>query len=297
MRHTLWLFLLALSLLTGPTSWAQTPAAPPAAPSRTMDVWPGLAPGEQTQQTGTATEGGGVTRLGDVTRPQLLLFPAPGRGPHPTVMVCPGGGYSILAIDLEGTEIAQWLNGLGFTAAVLYYRVPNKRDGAFADGQRAISLLRSRAVEFGIDPHRLGVLGFSAGGHLSARLACGYGTRSYPPIDAVDKASPRPDFAALIYPAYLLDPTGVPAPEVQPHAGMPPTFLTQTQDDPYLDAPAYATALQDAGVPTQTAFFALGGHGYGLRASPDKPVHRWAAEAAAWLQQVTQRPKAPAAKK
>ena len=237
MRHTLWLFLLALFLLTGLPSWAQTPPTPPATPSRTLDVWPGLAPGEQTQQTGTATPGGGITRLSDVTRPQLLLFPALGRGPHPAVMVCPGGGYSILAIDLEGTEIAQWLNGLGFTAAVLYYRVPNKRDGAFQDGQRALSLLRSRATEFGIDPHRLGVLGFSAGGHLSARLACGYGTRSYTPIDAADKASPRPDFAALIYPAYLLDPTGVPAPEVRPHAGMPPPFSPRPRTTPISTPP------------------------------------------------------------
>ena len=218
-------------------------SAPPQVTPMIIDVWPSLAPGETTRETGTSETTGGVTRLTDITQPRLLLYPAAGKGPHPAVMVCPGGAYSILAIDLEGTEIAHWLNGLGFTVAVLQYRVPNKREGAFQDGQQALSLLRSRARELGIEPHHLGVLGFSAGGHLCARLAC-----------ATEPRDARPDFAGLIYPAYLLDAAGVPAPEVKPHAGMPPLFLMQTQDDPYLDAPAYATALQDVGVPTTTAF-------------------------------------------
>lgn len=190
-------------------------------------------------------------------------------------------------MDLEGTEIAQWLNGLGFTAAVLEYRVPNKRAGAFQDGQRALSLLRERAVELGIDPHHLGVLGFSAGGHLAARLASGFGTRANAPIDAADKAGVRPDFALLIYPAYLLEAMGQANDPVKPHADMPPMFLTQTMDDGFLDAPEYATELEDAGVPTRVAFYATGGHGYGLRSPKDKPVHGWTDEAAAWLKEQT----------
>lgn len=240
----------------------------------TIDVWPGLAPGETTRDTGTSETTDGVTRRTGITQPRLLLYPAAGHGPHPAVLVCPGGGYSISAMDLEGTEVAHWLNGLGFTAAVLEYRVPGKRDGAFQDGQQALTLLRSHAKELGIDPHHLGVLGFSAGGHLCARLAC-----------ASEPSPARPDFAALIYPAYLLDAAGLPAPEVKPHAGMPPLFLTQTQDDPYLDAPAYAAALRDAGVSTTAAFYSQGGHGYGLRLPPHEPAHAWAAEAAEWLKQ------------
>lgn len=243
-----------------------------AAPPTVIDVWPGLAPGETTREPGKSETSGGVTLLGNVTQPRLLLYPAAGQGLHPAVMVCPGGGYSMLSMDLEGTEIAHWLNGLGFTAAVLEYRVPGKREGAFQDGQQALTLLRSRAKELGIDPHHLGVLGFSAGGHLCARLAC-----------AAEPREARPDFAALIYPAYLLGTAGLPALEVKPHTGMPPLFLMQTQDDPYLDAPAYATALRDVGVSTTTAFYAHGGHGYGLRLPPEQPAYAWAAEAASWL--------------
>ena len=255
----------------------------------TVDVWPGLAPGETTRDVGKTEKSGGILRMSDVTRPQLLVFAAPGAGSHPAVMVCPGGGYSILALDLEGTEIAQWLNGLGITAAVLEYRVPDKREAALADAQRALSLLRSRSRAFGIDPRRLGVLGFSAGGHLAARLSVGSAVRAYAPIDAVDRADDRPDFTLLLYPAYLLDGAGRIAPEVKPHTEMPPTFLTQTMDDPFLDAPEYASALEAVGVQTRGAFYAAGGHGYGLRATQDKPVHEWPDEAAAWLRRLTRR--------
>jgi acetyl esterase/lipase len=242
----------------------------------TVNVWPGLAPGETTSSPGRVTDdrSGGVSRLTDVTQPQLHLYPASGTGPHPTVVVCPGGGYGILAADLEGSEVARWLNTLGFTAAVLDYRVPNKREAAFQDGQQALSLLREHAADYDIDPHHLGVLGFSAGGHLAARLA------------ATGQADARPDFALLIYPAYLIDKaTGSPAAEVRPTAGMPPVFLMQTRDDPYLDAPAYAAALQAAGVPAHAVIYDTGGHGYGLRLHADQPAHAWSDEAAAWLKQ------------
>lgn len=282
MNVFLFLFLCAALLLAQPVLAENSPL--------TINVWPGLAPGESASQTGTSKTEGGVTRMSDVTQPQLLVFRPEGKAPHPAVMVCPGGGYGILATDLEGTEVAQWLNGLGYVAAVLHYRVPGKREGAIQDAQRALSLLRSRAGEFGIDPGRLGVLGFSAGGHLSARLAAGYAKRTYTAIDAVDSVSCRPDFALLIYPAYLMDKdTGQPAPEVQPQAGMPPVFLMQTLDDPYLDVPAYAKALQAAGVENRAVTYDKGGHGYGLRLPADQDAHAWAAEAAAWLRQHTAR--------
>ena len=275
--------LILLALLTRPA-----PAAPT---STTMNLWPGLAPGEQTSNTGRAEEDtqSHITRLSDVTCPQLTIFrPDKGRS-RPAVVVCPGGGYQILATDLEGTEIAHWLNSQGIVAAVLFYRVPNKRDAAFQDVQRAVSLVRARAKEFGVDRSRVGVMGFSAGGHLSARLAAGYATRAYAPVDKADRLSCRPDFALLIYPAYLIDKaTGRPAPEVQPHLGMPPVFLAQTRDDPYLDAPAYANVLTAAHVPNRCVIYDVGGHGYGLRLPPDQPAHQWSDEAATWLgEQVT----------
>ena len=242
----------------------------------TRNLWPGLAPGETTSDPGQVDpdHGGNVTRLTHVTCPQLLVYGLAGKSSHPAVLVCPGGAYSILAADLEGSEVAQWLNTLGYVAVVLHYRVPDKREAAFQDVQRAMSVLRSRSKEFGIDPNHLGVLGFSAGGHLSARLA------------VTDKANCRPDFALLIYPAYLIDKaTGQPAPEVAPHAGMPPMFLMQTEDDPLFDVPAYAAALEKAGAPTRCVIYPTGGHGYGLRLAPDQPAHAWPAEAAAWLHQ------------
>jgi acetyl esterase/lipase len=261
--------------------------APPAEP-QVVNVWPGLAPGETTSDPGKVTDdhGGNITRLGDITCPQLIIFRPDDNQPHPAVMVGPGGGYGILASDLEGTEIAIWLNTLGYTAAVLHYRVPNKREGAFQDAERAMSLLRYRAKEFGIDPNHLGVLGFSAGGHLSARLACGFAKRAYTPIDKIDEVSCRPDFAVLIYPAYLIDKnTGLPAPEVQPQHDTPPMFLSQTEDDPFLDAPDYAKALDAAGVPNHAVIYPKGGHGYGLRTADGQPSHPWWNEAATWIEQ------------
>lgn len=274
-------YILATTLILLPLLMAAASPAP-----SVLDVWPGLAPGEKTANLGTITvdHSDDVTRVTDVTKPQLHLYPCAGAGAHPAVLVCPGGGYSILAADKEGSDIAKWLNTLGYTAAVLYYRVPNNREGAIQDAQRAISLLRSRAQKFDIEPDHLGILGFSAGGHLAARTAASYGDRTYTPLGAIDRVSCRPDFALLIYPAYLMDKeTGEPATEVTPHSGMPPFFLTQTKDDPYLDAPAYSAALTKVGIANECVIYPTGGHGYGLRLPADAPAHAWADAAAAWL--------------
>jgi acetyl esterase/lipase len=250
-----------------------------------IPVWPGNAPSETTASPGTMGDtSGNVLRLTDVTAAQLFVYPLKKGTTGPAVLVCPGGAYKILATDLEGSEIAQWLNKLGYVAAVLHYRVPDKRDGALQDAQRALSLLRARAGDFGIDPAKLGLMGFSAGGHLSARVAASDGKRAYAPIDAVDRQSFRPNFLMLIYPAYLLgqDADGL-APEVEPVPDLPPTFLAQTRDDALLCTPTYAKALENKGDPVENHVYASGGHGYGLRAKPEVPASQWSTAAAHWL--------------
>lgn len=269
-------------------------------PPKPLRIWPRLAPGETQRSRGDFTHEvggryGAIGKLANISEPELIFYPAAGpKQLQPTVLVCPGGGYYIVTTDIEGREIALWLNGLGCNAAVLHYRVPHadiptpaRRMPALEDAQRAMSLLRAQAQALRIDPHRLGVIGFSAGGHLAARLACG-GARAYPAVDAVDTAGFRPDFALLIYPAYLWDTAANrPAPEVAPTAQMPPMFLMQTRDDEFLDADLYAAALQEQGAQTACRICAAGGHGYGLRLPPKLPAHSWAAEAAAWLQRQT----------
>ena len=266
-------------------------------------VWPGLAPGETASYRGdlaheTGGRYGAITKLSNVSEPELIFYPAAGpKQPRPTLLVCPGGGYYIVTTDIEGSEIALWLNGLGFNAAVLHYRVPGadipvpaRRAPALEDAQRAMSLLRASAATLGIDPHRLGVIGFSAGAHLAARLSCG-GARAYTPVDAADTEGFRPDFALLIYPAYLWDnAANRPAPEVAPAALMPPLFLMQTRDDEFFDADLYAAALEKSGAHAECRIYAEGGHGYGLRLPPNLPAQAWASEAAAWLHKQTTGP-------
>ena len=253
----------------------------------TLSVWPGLAPGETTALPGQVCDDrDGVTRLTGVTGAEMLVYGAAPEEARPAVIVCPGGGYEILATDLEGAEIASWLNTLGYVAAVLHYRVPGSRDGALQDGQRAVSLLRARASEFGINPACLSVMGFSAGGHLAVRLAVAGISRAYARIDSVDDASCRPDFVLAIYPAYLISSAnGRPTPEVKPHPAMPPVFLAQSLDDTHFCTTAYALSLAEAGVAVQSQLYESGGHGYGIRLNPDVPAARWQADAACWLQE------------
>src|SRR5687768_8962642 len=181
-------------------------------------LWPKEAPGEKGDigpEMDTTTEksdliaGQRLIRLGNVSEPTITFYPADSKlNTGTTVMVCPGGGYNILALDLEGTEVCEWLNSIGVNAVLLKYRVP-KRPGqerhaaALQDAQRAVGLVRTRASEFGIDPKRIGVLGFSAGGHLAAALSASAAQRTYPKVDDADAVSCRPDFSVLIYPAYL----------------------------------------------------------------------------------------------
>ncbi|HUU92583.1 MAG TPA: alpha/beta hydrolase [Phycisphaerae bacterium] len=228
---------------------------------------------------------GTIIKLSNVTDPTLAVYKPKGTNTGAAVIICPGGGYGILAYDLEGTEVAEWLNALGATGIVLKYRVPRQRDAAFQDAQRAVSLVRSRAAEWGIDPKRIGILGFSAGGHLAARVSTNYKERAYKPVDAADQASCRPDFTILIYPAYLsnaeatgLDEAGLPV-----TAETPTTFIAVASGDKFtIDALYYMLALKKAKVSAELHVFALGGHGCGLRQT-DATVTTWPGHCARWL--------------
>jgi acetyl esterase/lipase len=259
--------------------------AAPATPALTLSVWPdGRMPGTgATAPVDPKTE---QPARSAVTHPEIAVFPAPNTTRlSPAILICPGGGYEHLAYDKEGTEIAQWLNTLGVTGIVLKYRVPKNREGAFQDVQRAMRLVRSHASEWHIDPKHIGVMGFSAGGHLSARLSNNSDTAAYPKIDAADSASCRPDFTVLIYPAYLdaKDGTSV-TPEIPVNAKTPPTFIAHTEDDhAYIrGSKAYDAALTKAGVPHEYFLVATGGHGYGLHSTEEIKV--WPDHLKAWLQ-------------
>jgi len=281
--------LTFLAFMIG-TTFAQTPK-PTASPAATVDVWPeGKMPGQgASAPEAEVPRNDGFHRITNVSRPTLALFPAPqkaGAASAPAMIVCPGGGYNYTVIDKEGTEIAAWLNSAGISALVLKYRTPNNRAGALQDAQRALSLARSRAAAWNLDPHRLGIIGFSAGGHLAVRTSTTFDERSYPALDAVDQQSCRPDFAVLIYPAYLNDKAGHTAPELNLQAHIPPTLIVHTEDDKaYVPgSKIYDAALTEAKVPHEFHLYPTGGHGYGLHCQGDAKA--WPDEAQKWLQKV-----------
>jgi acetyl esterase/lipase len=268
---------------------------------RTFPLWPGAVPGEtnsigeerdMTKTNENLVAGKRVIRLGNVSKPDLTFYPAAkNKESGAAVIVFPGGGYNILALDLEGTEVCEWLNSIGVHAMLLKYRVP-KRAGlerhtaALQDAQRAVGLVRSRAKEFGIDAQRIGVLGFSAGGHLAAALSTSVNQRTYPAVDEADNASCRPDFSVLIYPAYLTlkDQGDKINPETVVSSNTPPTFIAMTQDDPVRVECAlfYSVALKQSGVPFELHVYPKGGHGYGLRRT-ENPVTAWPDRATDWM--------------
>jgi acetyl esterase/lipase len=266
------------------------PAGLPALPGSAEKFSPGPEQDMTTAKDGLVG-GKAVIRTGNVTEPSLTFYPAPVQNNSgATVVVFPGGGYRILALDLEGTEVCSWLNSIGINAALLKYRVPEppgvpRYAAPLQDAQRAVGMVRSHAAAWHIDPKRIGVLGFSAGGHLAALVSNDNQTRSYSFFDDADRASCRPDFAILIYPAYLTkdDRTSL-APEFKLSSQTPPTFLVQTEDDPIHveNSLVYYRALMAAKVPAEMHLFSSGGHGYGLRPSPEA-VSGWPALAEAWL--------------
>lgn len=261
-----------------------------------LKLWPGKAPGE-TGDIGPERElpdrgGKPVVRLTDVSEPTITVFQPPKEKANGCcVVVCPGGGYHILAWDLEGTEVAQWLNSIGVTGVVLKYRVPRRDEESphaapLQDAQRAIRLVRKNAEDWGIDPSRVGVLGFSAGGHLTVMAGTQWDQATYEKVDEADRLSCRPDFLIPIYAAYLgdkKDDTKLSS-ALRISKETPPTFMTVTLDDKMrgLHAGLLLAELKKAGVAAEAHIFVKGGHGYGLRPSDDA-VSGWPKLCEQWL--------------
>lgn len=254
---------------------------------QTIALWPGNVPGgtkEKQLPVFEADQHDNILRIAGVTNPAMVVYNNCRNCSGAAVIVCPGGGYEILAIDLEGYEIATWLNSIGITAFVLQYRVPGQRDGALQDLQRAVRLVRENAGNWNLDPGKIGVMGFSAGGSLSARLCTLSGTNLYPAVDRADKQPFMPDFGMLIYPAYLdQGPASTVSPENTPKADTPPMFLFATADDPYANSTlVMAQAMRGAKRPVELHLLPEGGHGYGLRkGSP--AAETWPVLAEKWL--------------
>lgn len=265
------------------------PLWPSGAPVETVDL------GEErdmTKPTDNMVAEQRVTRIGNVSKPTITVYRASSDQANGTaVVVCPGGAYNILAYDLEGTEVCEWLNRMGVTAVLLKYRVPRrqgleKHAAPLQDAQRALGIVRHQAATWGINPKRIGILGFSAGGHLAATLSNTDGVRTYPKVDEADAVNCRPDFAILIYPGYLTvkEKNDEIAPELKITSETPPTFIVMTQDDGVRveNAVHYYLALKTAKVPAELHLYPTGGHGYGLRPSKQL-VTTWPERAADWM--------------
>lgn len=245
------------------------------------EIWPGEVPGE-TKAKAVAVfspeSNDGVTRITEVTNPAYVKIVPTVASNKEAVVVCPGGGYSILSWVKEGTDIGEWLAGQGFTAYVLQYRVPGKKEGALQDAQRMIRLVRADKFE------KVGILGFSAGASLSERASTRFTENLYDAVDKADSLSCRPDFTLLIYPAYMDEGANKTlTPELTVTSDTPPTFIFQTADDPYGNsALVIAGALRNQKVPVELHFLPQGGHGYGLRKDMRAGVE-WPKLAEQWL--------------
>jgi acetyl esterase/lipase len=322
--------LFALGVVFGAGNLiAQTPGWQPSMGHTQIAIWPGAAPDAQPVKgpetvttTGKESLVAGKPWVGvdNVTRPTMTVYSPTGKNTGAAVVVFPGGGYQVLAIDLEGTEVCDWLTPRGITCVLLKYRVtdvgPYPKSGpypespmALEDAQRTMGLVRLHAAEWHIDPHKIGVLGFSAGGHLVAAMSTHFEKRLYPAVDAADKERSRPDFAVAIYPGHLslsaaewdarqgakkfavphsptADKNLTLNPEVPVSKRTPPTFLLQNEDDhvdSVYDALSYYVALQKAGVPVELHSYAQGGHAFGLRRTK-LPVTAWPQLLETWLE-------------
>ena len=238
----------------------------------------------------------------DVTSPTMTVFPPKGQNTGASIVVFPGGGFQLLAMDLEGTEICDWMTAKGITCVLLKYRVPKsahywdkgcrchitpKVPRALQDAQRTIRLVRAGAKELNLDPNKIGVIGFSAGGYLVAQTSNIF-EPAYKPVDAVDKLSSRPDFAVALYPGHLCRSGATLDPGLHVTKQTPPTFLLQAWDDPVdeiCNSTVYARALDDAGVPAEVHLFAKGGHAFGLRRK-EHPVSSWPSLVENWLKEI-----------
>jgi acetyl esterase/lipase len=295
------LLLVLASLVPGIVRSAEPPVWQPSPGHTQVPIWPDAAPGIQSVPGPETLANGGVT---NVTRPTLTVYGPSGKNTGVAVVVFPGGGFQNLAIDFEGTEVCDWLTARGITCVLLKYRVPSipyiwqcdcrphnrsVSTPSLQDAQRTLRLVRAHAGDWGIDAHKVGVLGFSAGGYLVAEVSTYFNERVYAPIDATDRESSRPDFAIAIYPGHLAMAENSVAlnPNIKRHItrDTPPTFLLQNEDDhvdSVEDALSYYMGLKAAAVPVELHTYAQGGHAFGLR--PSKlPVSGWPQLVEKWL--------------
>lgn len=256
-----------------------------------MPLWPAGAephaqPGDEKKVEHFWESEDAISRLTDVMVPTLTFYPATavGDSTSPAVLVCPGGGYGILAWNHEGQDIAAWLNSIGVSAFLLKYRCPDRREGALADAARAIRYIRANAANMNVNPEKIGIIGFSAGAHLSARLSTLPAAKvPYEPIDAADELNPRPDFQMIIYPAYMDRENWGCDPDFEITDKTPPAFIMQAEDDTlWASSIAYFIAMKKAGVDAELHVFPKGGHGYGLLRN-GKPTQVWPDLARDWL--------------
>jgi acetyl esterase/lipase len=302
------LLFLCADLCAAGTAWQPLPG------HTQIPLWPGAVPDAQpaegpevAKRVKNPPPGGEVVT--NVSQPTMTVYSPSGKNTGVAVVVFPGGGYKLLAIDLEGTEVCDWLTPRGITCVLLKYRVPRsgphgdpacncevipKAPTALEDAQRAVGLVRFHASEWHVDPHKIGVLGFSAGGHLSAAISTHFKKREYPAVDAADGESCRPDFAVALYPGHLwvyerfeLNP------DVPVTRETPPTFLLQAEDDPVDDinhSLVYYIALKNAGVPVEMHLYATGGHGFGVRHT-ESAITGWPQLLETWLTTIGMTPR------
>jgi acetyl esterase/lipase len=280
---------------------AQTPLWQPSPGHTQVPIWPGAVPdaqpvpGPESYTTTTnLIAGRPCVLVVNVSRPTMTVYSPKGTNTGVAVVVFPGGGYQCLAIDLEGTEICDWLASRGITAVLLKYRAPTPRLGryresllALEDAQRTVGLVRFHAAQWHVDPQKIGVIGFSAGGHLVTAISTHFDKRSYPAVDAADKQSCRPDFAIALYPGHLWerDQNLRLNPNVPVTSNTPPAFLLQAQNDPVdnvNNSLAYYIALKRAQVSVEMHLYAQGGHAYGLRRTKF-PITEWPQLVEKWL--------------
>ncbi len=305
------IFALCLAYAFGGAS-AQTNVWKPSLGHEQVLIWPKEPPDAQpvtgreemkTVKDPLISDGQPWIQIDNVSRPTITVYSPAGKHTGTAVVVFPGGGYQVLAIDLQGTEICDWLTSKGITAVLLKYRVPTERVGpygesplALQDAQRAVGLVRFHAAEWHIDPHKIGVIGFSAGGHMVAAVSTHFEKRSYPAVDAADKESCRPDFAIALYPGHLSDSANdnnfALNPNVPVTSKTPPTFLLQAEDDPVdpvSNSLVYYIALKKAAVPVEMHLYAQGGHAFGLRPM-NLPIARWPQLVETWLRTIKMAP-------
>ena len=301
-------FAISFLLLFCACSQAYSAVWQPSAGHVQVPIWPGAVPDAipEAKPESVGTDGAMVS---DVSRPTMTLYAPQGSNTGAAVVVFPGGGYKVLAMDLEGTEICDWLTSRGITCVLLKYRVPRsgptwekghrhypKVETALQDAQRTLVLVRQHAEQWHVDPHKIGVIGFSAGGHLVAAVSTHFDKRTYVPVDDADKLRSRPDFAIALYPGHLWmhedEDRGTRneadmrlRPDIRVRADTPPTFLLQAENDDVdgiEQSLAYYVALQKAGVSTEMHLYAQGGHAFGLRKA-SLPIGQWPALVERWL--------------